>query len=190
MLILLVNIVKILIQNTYNDAVKKCDSLIRNATCPCCRVNHGMIRYGTYPRKFRSSVSPDQTVTINIQRFRCKKCGATHAVFLSLMIPFFRITLPDACSLLSAPDFTSREKIAIDLSMDDDSIRYVSNRYHFEWEDKIMLPGSHSCIELAAECFSRYKMWFLKKRDMKRKLTVSIVPTYHSCNTVPYPLII
>lgn len=187
---LLFSIVNTLCQDSYSDAVNKCDPFIRKAVCPSCGKSHGMEYHGSYKRLFRSSSIPEDSILIRIRRCRCKGCGATHAIFFFIMIPFFRITLSDACTLLSTADSYAREKTAVDLSMDDDSIRYLSNRYHFYWKDKVILPTSSSCLELAMECFSSFKMWFLKKMDPKRKVPISVVPTRRSCPSFAFPLII
>lgn len=190
MLILYHLLVNTLNQNSYDDTVHQFDLAIRHAVCPSCKKSRGMIGHGSYKRKFRSPDSPDSPVQINIHRCRCKGCGATHAVFLLMMLPFFRITLPDACSFLSAPDKSGRERIAVNLSMDDDSIRFLSNRYRSDWKNKLSFSFRLSCTELAVICFSSFRMWFLQKTGMKRKICISVLPTYPSCIRASLPLII
>jgi hypothetical protein len=53
--------------------------------CPECRAKGEMIRWGRYQR---SAKTGQQKYVIEIQRVRCKRCGATHALLPNFLHPY------------------------------------------------------------------------------------------------------
>ena len=53
-------------------------------TCPACRANSSLIRWGTYMRWARTG---DIDYRILVQRIRCKACGRTHSLLPDFLHP-------------------------------------------------------------------------------------------------------
>lgn len=65
-----------------------------NIECPnCC--SHNLIRWGNYERNvifFSNDKTTLESITIKIQRFKCKSCNKTHALLPFGIIPYKQFT--------------------------------------------------------------------------------------------------
>lgn len=82
-----------LTQRFYDDFINSID--VHSLACTCG--SHDNIIHGYYNRKVRTDKS---NVILKITRIRCKQCGKTHALLLSLIIPYKSVSLSTSIRIL------------------------------------------------------------------------------------------
>ena len=135
--------------------------------CPKCHCCCSFSFYGTYDRSFILFIG---IVLIHVQRVMCSSCRSTHAVLPSFTVPFLRISLPDACDILTSDDI---DDILTRLQISMDTVRCIRERYSSTWNS--MLPDFEnlSFIEITLFSIKKFKKQFLQLH----KIFIDILPT-------------
>ena len=81
-------------QSFYNEVVFSLPLL--EMECPCGEVG-ALIFYGFYDRKVKAG---GELITLRIQRVRCRKCGKTHSILLTCLVPYSQIPLTDQQAII------------------------------------------------------------------------------------------
>lgn len=140
-----------------------------NSPCPKCQDTGTLSFHGTYPR---SLYTDNGKVTIRIQRCRCSACGSTHAVLPSFIIPYSRVSLPDAREIVTG-DSSLCDEIMIRLSIARTTILETKRKFDIYWKHLVDNPCSFSFSDLTSSCISSFGLQFLQIRF----LFLSLIPT-------------
>lgn len=82
-----------------NKYFKYVDSCNFNAfTCPSCGSIGSLIKHGFYDRKIKIN---NIIRILTVLRIKCKKCGKTHAVLPSFVIPYLLTSVYDAVAVIN-----------------------------------------------------------------------------------------
>lgn len=100
------NLNKDLTQNNYNLFF---DTYIHTHRCKKCN-SPSFTFHGTYHRHVY--YSPQEAITIDIQRVKCKSCHATQVILPPQLIPFKRYQLKNILQLIVLLHFMSISKVA------------------------------------------------------------------------------
>ena len=149
-------------QEIYNSFISGLQ--IYRLTCPSCGLSGGFTVHGYYNRSIRTE---DGLVTLRIIRLKCR-CGKTHAVLLSSMIPWSQLSLSDTVLILES-GHNSENYIFLQLSIPDISIsliRSIRIRFHRFFEQRLLSekiplsPGDG----LVKSCFRFFSRQFMQIR--------------------------
>lgn len=145
-------------QEIYDEYVENVN--IYSVTCQHCKCTGTMKRYGFYERRVRFK---GKVVKIRIQRICCKECGHTHALLLSIMVPYSQIPLEDQIQIIVHRESSEElEKILIDNSLIDDSeVRRIIVNFDCHWLQPLLSTGlgllskslTKTCIRLYTRQF-------------------------------------
>ena len=131
-------------------------------TCTCghssCLSVHG---YYT-----RGIILPDGKHFLRICRVKCSECGKTHALLLTSIVPYDRISLSDQHTIVCAFE-NGTDKYAVcedNPSLDESNVRSVIRRYCLYWLQRLLAEKiSLSAIpSLIRECLAAYSMQFMQ----------------------------
>lgn len=147
-------------QKTYDDVINSIQ--FHQLTCTCghsgCLTIHGY-----YDRSVKVG---DSFVRLHICRVICSECGHTHALLLSVFVPYSQISLPDQVDIIthsgSDRDFSGIMEAAP--SIDESCVRSVIRRFRLHWEQRLLsenipLMGSTDFIQ---RCFSSFCRQFMQ----------------------------
>lgn len=109
---------------------------------------------------------PQGTVSIRICRVKCSECGKTHAILLSSLVPYDRISLADQHRIiLTYENGTDRNAVCENNPrIDENSVKAVIRRYRLFWLQRI-LAGALSLADippLISGCISLYSLQFMQ----------------------------
>lgn len=101
-----------LIEN-FEEIIEKYENMVNlpYIECPCCNSSE-LVKWGSYNRKAKYIDKYVKKEIITIRRVRCKKCGKTHALLPTFIIPY-KINLLDII-INSLND----EEITLNISLD------------------------------------------------------------------------
>ncbi len=145
-------------QDYYNDIVF---SLPLDRMECTCGESGSLIFYGFYKR----SVKYDGTVLVlRIQRVRCRKCGKTHAILLSSLIPYSQISLQDQQQIIYDLSTTGSCSGVMDRNplIDENNARHILRRFRRYWQERIRSLGFFVTDELVLPCFSHFSLQFMQ----------------------------
>lgn len=116
----------------------------------------------------RSVFLPDGIHPLRICRVRCSECKKTHALLLSSLVPYDRISLLDQYTVICAyEDGTDRNAVCDqNPAIDENNVKAIIRRYLYFWlqrllSESILLSELSSLIR---NCFSFYSMQFMQIR--------------------------
>ena len=87
-------------QQLYDNHISLID--VHSLTCTCG--NHDNVIHGYYKRKVRTDKS---NIEIRVVRVKCKCCGKTHAVLISLIIPYKSVCLNTSIRIVKKDNIDS-----------------------------------------------------------------------------------
>ena len=87
-------------QQLYDDYINLID--VHSLTCTCG--NHDNVIHGYYKRKVRTDKS---NIELRVVRVKCKCCGKTHAVLISLIIPYKSVCLKTSIRIIKKDNIDS-----------------------------------------------------------------------------------
>ena len=151
------------------------DSVINNLqfhrlTCSCghsaCLSIHAYYTRGVF--------LPDGVCPLRICRVRCSECGRTHALLLSSLVPYDRVSLSDQHTVICAYEDGSDRNAVCEQnpSIDENNVKAIIRRYSRFWLQRILseaicLTGIPALIR---SCFSLYSMQFMQIRRIPSML--------------------
>ena len=151
------------------------DSVIYNLqlhqlTCSCghsaCLSVHGYYR--------RTVKLPSGPVRLRICRVKCSQCGATHAILLSSMVPYSRISLSDQQRICNDYEEGRRASSVCEInpSIDENNVKSVLRNYRRCWREKLrsLRIQLFPLESLIRSCFSDYSSQFMQIHRQANKL--------------------
>lgn len=147
-------------QDYYNSVI---DSLqLHQLTCTCG--HSGCLCVHAYYS--RSVFTPDGLVTIRICRVRCEFCGKTHALLLSSIVPYDRISLSDQYDIICAYEDGTDTDAVCDANncIDENNVKSVILRYRRFWRQRLRSEsiGLVPFASLVRGCLSVYCLQFMQ----------------------------
>ncbi len=128
-----------------------------------------LIRYGHYRRmvKFRS-----HTVSLSVQRVLCKACHTTHAILLSLIVPYSQIPLEDQQGILRAVDGGESPDPIMErnLLVDENNVKYIIRQYRRHWKQRLHYLGLTLSDSLPVPCLQAFFRQFMQIHRTRNKL--------------------
>ena len=124
----------------------------------------------------RSVFLPDGVHSLRICRVRCSECGRTHAILLSSLVPYDRISLSDQHVVICAyEDGTDPNAVCEqNPSIDENNVKSIIRRYKRFWLQRLLSEAI--CLSeipsLIRSCFSFYSMQFMQIRRTAARLFV------------------
>ena len=117
---------------------------------------------------------PEGTQFLRICRVRCSECGRTHALLLTSIVPYDRISLADQHAIICAyEDGSDRNAVCeSNPSIDENSVKSVIRRYVLFWLQRLLaeaIPLSE-IRTLVRDCLSFYSMQFMQIHRTAAKL--------------------
>lgn len=150
--------------NFYNKVLHNLQ--FHQLTCPCGRSGCLSV-HGYYHRHIKASSG---TLLFRICRVRCACCGHTHAILLSSMVPYSRISLAVQVTIIKNHEASlSQDSLMSDNpSIDESNYRYIIRQYLLHWKQKLLserIPF-HSVSLLTASCFSHFMCQFMQIKNV------------------------
>ncbi len=130
-----------------------------------------LIRYGHYTRKVKFM---SKTVLLSVQRVMCTACHKTHAILLSLIVPYSQITLDDQQEILKlnacgqSPDPVMERNFLID----ENNVKYIIRQYRRHWKERLRYLGLTLLDSLAVPCLHAFLRQFMQIHRTRNKLYV------------------
>ena len=142
-------------QQLYDDYINLID--VHSLTCTCG--NHDNVIHGYYKRKVRTDKS---NIEIRVVRVKCKCCGKTHAVLISLIIPYKSVCLNTSIRIIKKDNIDSLmiDNVGIDEQLIY-RIRKVFNERYKRWMSLSRLTFDD---DLVLKSFIDFKSNFLQVR--------------------------
>lgn len=116
----------------------------------------------------RSVFLPDGARPLRICRVRCSECGRTHALLLSSLVPYDRISLLYQHTVVCAYEDGSDRNAVCDRnpSIDENNVKAIIRRYTHFWRQRLLAESIllSEIPSLIHNCFSFYSMQFMQIR--------------------------
>lgn len=145
-------------QDFYDHSLK--DLQLHQVECTCGKKGC-LIRHGRYKRnvKFKS-----EFICLSVQRVLCKECHTTHALLLSLFVPYSQIPLKDQQEILkNICSGTSPEAVlAENLLIDENNVKYIVRQYRRHWKQRLLSIGRTLLDSLTVPCLHAYFRQFMQ----------------------------
>ena len=134
---------------------------IKQLSCTC---GHSgcLERHASYSRSLRIL---GEKITFQILRVRCRECGRTHAILLSVMVPYSQIPYADQKSVVANYENggTSNEVLNRNCLIEEREISYIICRYKRHWKERLASIGVNTTDEnLLSRCFEVFGRGFMQ----------------------------
>lgn len=151
-------------QKIYDEYIEKVG--IHTLNCSCG--GHELVRHGYYNRKVKTTVG---TITIRILRVKCKRCNATHAIFLSIVVPYQMIQLNIQINILKG---AIDEKVLMDNNPDisEQDIKQVRKRYKKKFEKWMELERLSFEDDLVTAAYNTLNETFMQMKKIRKFVLV------------------
>ena len=136
--------------------------------CPCghsgCLSIHGYY--------YRSVKTPEGLLRFRICRVICSCCEHTHALLLSSMVPYSRISLADHVSIISGFENNTGCSEIMDRtpSIDESNLRFVIRQFKKHWKQRLLAASITLSCHLTPSCFKHYLRQFMQIKNTKNIL--------------------
>ena len=130
-----------------------------------CRCGHTgcLTRHGYYKRSFRYK---SRKYTIFVLRVKCSHCGHTHAVLLSIMVPYSQIPLEDQISVIDA--FESGGDIMSvteeNYLIEPQEVYNIVHKYIKFWKQRLLSEAIKLTESITRDCYAAFSMQFMQIR--------------------------
>ena len=153
-------------QNVYDLAVDELPLHRIKCTCGKCGC---LILYGHYSRSVKWY---SKRIDLRVQRVLCKECGATHALFPDILVPYSQIPLEDQQKIIR---FTEKHEsplpvLQANCLIDENNIKYILRQYRKHWKERLISIGRTLLDSLTIPCFSAYSRQFMQIHRTRNKL--------------------
>ena len=151
-------------QKIYDEYIEEVG--IHTLNCKCG--SHELVRHGYYNRKVKTAVS---TITIRILRVKCKRCKATHAIFLSILVPYQMIQLNIQINILKG---SIDEKVLMDNNPDisEQDIKRVRKRYKKKFKNWMELGKLSFEDDLVTAAYNSLDANFMQMKKIRNFVLV------------------
>lgn len=147
-------------QNYYDSVINRIQLHQLSCTCGCsgCLAIHAYYKRGV--------AIPDGIFTLRICRVQCRECGCTHALLLSSLVPYDRISLSDQHKIILAYDKGSSPAAVCEENpcIDENNIKAVIRRYLLFWLQRLLAEAIrlNDIRSLVRECTAHYSLQFMQ----------------------------
>lgn len=156
-------------QGIYDEIIGSLE--IKQLSCTCG--HRGCLeRHARYSRSLRIS---GEKILIRIIRLRCRECGRTHAILLSIMVPYSQIPYADQQSIAVNYENGDRSGEVLNRNwlIDEREISYIICRYKKHWKERLASVGINVAAEgLLSRCFKAYGRGFMQIKKIPNILFV------------------
>ncbi len=156
-------------QEFYDQEIEKVQ--LHSVECTCGKKGC-LIRYGHYKRtvKFRS-----ESIQLTVQRVMCKECHTTHALLLSLIVPYSQIPLEDQQEILEKVSSGQSPNAVMDRNflIDENNIKYIIRQFRKHWEQRLLSIGKTLHDSLPVPCLHAFLRQFMQIHRTRNKLCTS-----------------
>jgi hypothetical protein len=148
-------------QKTYDDVISNLQ--FHQLVCSCG--HSGCLTIHAY--YYRHVMSGDSKDPLRICRVKCGICGHTHALLLSVIVPYSQIPLSAHVEIVSHHLENKSFSPIMDAtpSIDENNIRYIIRQYLHHWKQKLLseniLPKP-PLSPFVARCFEAFSRQFMQ----------------------------
>lgn len=151
---------KPLSQKLYDSIVDAVDIL--QIRCSCGHAGN-LIYHGTYNRSIKM---PEGLLVLRIVRVKCTHCGRTHAILLSSIVPYSRISLRDQAEIIEChlDNGDMGELLSENPSIDENNVKYVLRQFRKHWKERLLSESLSLCSlsGLVEGCFRAFLQQFMQ----------------------------
>lgn len=163
MITVIIELIKVISQELYDKILENLDTT--KITC-CCGTIGDFIEYGHYQRTVKSV---KETFALNVQRLKCRACGATHAVLPGTIVPYQQHSADAQLIILQYRlGATELEQLMTDNpEITESDVLRIRDRYKKHWEQRLNTMGMklHNAIsDLILSSFAWFNRQFLQIR--------------------------
>ena len=159
---------KPLSQKIYDSVVDSID--IQQIRC-CCGHAGTLIHHGSYRRSVKA---PNGLLTLRIIRVKCSFCGKTHALLLSGIVPYSRISLRDQAEIIECHLGNGVMSRLLDRcpSIDENNVKYVIRQYRRHWKERLLSESllTSRIPDLVVGCFRAFSQQFMQVHSTVNRL--------------------
>ena len=118
------------------------------------------------PCQIRRFISPSSYLSR-----KCSICGHTHALLLSVFVPYSQIPLPVQVEIISCySENNSFSSIMENTpSIDENNIRYIIRQYLRHWKQRLLsenIPPKPPLSQFIQKCFAMWNRQFMEMKNM------------------------
>ena len=163
---------KTISQEIYDEIIGNLEIMRLSCTCG----HSGCLeRHASYSRSLRIF---GEKIVIQILRVRCRECGRTHAILLSIMVPYSQIPYADQQSIVAGYENGEKSSEILNRNwlIDEREISYIICRYKKHWKERLASIGINIAAEsLLSRCIEAYGRGFMQIK--KTPNILSVLPT-------------
>lgn len=155
-------------QRKYDDVIS---GIQFHAVACTCGHSGGLTRHGFYERtfKFRS-----RELRLRILRVICSNCGHTHAVLLSIFVPYSQIPFHDQKTIIQDVEAGRNPSHVMDknICIDENNILSIVRSYRRHWKQRLLSAGICLDADIVKPCFANYSRQFMQIRNTRNILFI------------------
>lgn len=163
---------KTISQEIYDEIIGNLEIMRLSCTCG----HSGCLeRHASYSRSLRIF---GEKIVIQILRVRCRECGRTHAILMSIMVPYSQIPYTDQQSIVAGYENGEKSSEILNRNwlIDEREISYIICRYKKHWKERLASIGTNIAAEsLLSRCIEAYGRGFMQIK--KTPNILSVLPT-------------
>ena len=167
------HMITVLIKKSNTFSQNFYDSIVNNinfcsVTCTCGHTGC-LTKHGYYKRSFRFK---SHNYTIFILRMKCSQCGHTHAILLSIMVPYSQIPLEDQISIIDAYESGGNIMSVVDENclIEPQEVYKIIQKYTKLWKQRLLSEALKLTESITRDCFAAFSMQFMQIRRRLGKL--------------------
>ena len=145
-------------QDIYDQAVASLQ--LHRLECTCGKKGC-LVFYGHYKRRLKFM---SESILLTVQRVFCTECHKTHALLLSLIVPYSQIPIKDQQEILecaengTVPDAVLNRNLLID----ENNVKYIVHQYKCHWKQRLLSIGRTLKDPLAVPCLLAFRRQFMQ----------------------------
>lgn len=151
---------KPLSQKIYDETI---DSLQLHTVSCTCGCKGSLIHYGSYERTVKVM---SHSIRLRVARVMCRECHHTHALLLSVIVPYSQVMLHDQQDILDTHQSGRPVEPILErnLLIDENTVKYIIRQYRKHWKERLAALGLSLRDELTRPCFADYARQFMQIR--------------------------
>lgn len=150
-----------LTQEIYDDYIDSID--VHSLKCSCGKCD--TVVHGYYTRKVKTSSG---VIDLVVLRVRCKRCDKTHAVILSIIVPYQSIQLEVQIRIIN--DDNIDNLMVTNINIDEQAIYRVKQRFRSKYKTWMSLNNLSFKDDLVLYAYKDFKSNYLQIRRVPYSL--------------------
>lgn len=139
-------------QTIYDNEINKLN--INKIQCPKCHQCH-IVKHSYYSRKIKTKES---ILSLIVLRVQCKECKSTHAVLLSVIIPYSSIQFKDQLRIIKNKNL--KDLMISNIYIDESDISRVKRNYKKYFKQMLIANKITLNKKLIINCFKYFNRNF------------------------------